>query len=229
MKMKNLSFQMKANQDKDFDELYILEDIGESEVFKEYGAGRLVEELAKCTKENLTVHINSSGGDVFSGVAILNTLKSSGKNVTVIVDGIAASAASLIAMAGNTIKMHKSSMLMIHNCWTIAMGNAKALRETADKMDKIMDSQKDVYVERSGGKLTREKLTELLDAETYLSAKEAKAYGLCDEIIGETEEETDTVQETEQEEIKMQEEPVIQDDPAPNLEVPKTENLWDFF
>lgn len=131
---------------------------------------------------NINLYINSPGGSVFEGVAIHNMLKRHKAKVNVYVDALAASIASVIAMAGDTIHMPKNSMLMIHNPWTFAMGNAADLRKTADDLDRIGNSTKQTYLEKSGTKLTEQKLQEMLDAETWLSADEAFAFGLCDVV-----------------------------------------------
>lgn len=133
--------------------------------------------------EKIEVRINSNGGDVFAGVAVANVLQSVDKPVHVVVDGIAASAASAIAMAGDTVTMPESSMLMIHNAYTWTCGNAKELRKEADDLDKVMQSVKLLYLGKAKGKVTAEKLDELLDEGTYLSAKEAYMLGLCDEVV----------------------------------------------
>lgn len=130
--------------------------------------------------ETLNVFINSPGGDVFAGQAIYSMLKRHKAHVNVYVDGIAASIASLIAMAGDTVIMPENAMMMIHNPWTIAIGNAEEFRKIADDMDKIRDSMIVAYGNRSA--LMKEEIIELLDAETWLSAEDCKEYGFCDEI-----------------------------------------------
>lgn len=129
----------------------------------------------------LNVFINSPGGDVFAGQAIYSMLKRHKASVTVYVDGLAASAASLVAMAGDNIKMPENAMLMVHNAWTIASGNAGDFRKLADDMDKINASIRTAYLAKAPG-LTEDKITELMDAETWLSAQEAVDYGLADEV-----------------------------------------------
>ncbi|MGE6343763.1 head maturation protease, ClpP-related [Bacillus mycoides] len=130
----------------------------------------------------LNLHVNSPGGSVFEGIAIYNMLKRHKAKVNVYIDALAASIASVIAMAGDTIYMPKNSMLMIHNPWTWTEGNATELRKAADDLDRIGNSSKQTYLQKSGNKLTDEKLQEMLDAETWLSADEAFEYGLCDVI-----------------------------------------------
>ncbi|MGG5766607.1 head maturation protease, ClpP-related [Bacillus wiedmannii] len=130
----------------------------------------------------LNLHVNSPGGSVFEGIAIYNMLKRHKAKVNVYIDALAASIASVIAMAGDTIYMPKNSMLMIHNPWTWTEGNAAELRKAANDLDRIGNSSKQTYLQKAGDKLTDEKLQEMLDAETWLSADEAFEYGLCDVI-----------------------------------------------
>lgn len=130
----------------------------------------------------LNVYINSPGGSVFQGQAIHTMLKRHKAKVNIHVDGVAASIASVIAMAGDTVYMPKNAMMMIHNPWTFAMGNAKDLRKMADDLDKIADSIIEVYQDKTGELMSREKLVDLLDAETWLTAQECLDYGLCDQL-----------------------------------------------
>lgn len=133
--------------------------------------------------EVINLYINSPGGSVFEGIAIRNMLKRHKAKVKVYVDALAASIASVIATAGDEVYMYKNSMLMVHNAWTSATGNAAELRKAADDLDRISNSSKQSYLEKAGDKLTDEKLQELLDAETWLSADEAYQYGLCDVVL----------------------------------------------
>lgn len=127
----------------------------------------------------LNVYVNSPGGDVFAGQAIYSQLKRHKATVNVYIDGLAASIASVIAMAGDTIHMPKNAMLMIHNAWSIAMGNAKDFRKMADDLDKIDLSIQETYLAKAT-EMKQEDLVALLDAETWLTAKEALDLGLCD-------------------------------------------------
>lgn len=130
--------------------------------------------------DTLNVFINSPGGDVFAGQAIYSMLKRHKATVNVYVDGLAASIASLIAMAGDKVIMPKNAMMMIHSPWTIAVGNAQELRKIADDMDKIRDSMVVAYEKRSA--LTKDEILEIMDAETWLSADDCLEYGFADEI-----------------------------------------------
>lgn len=131
----------------------------------------------------INLHLNSPGGSVFDGVAISSMLKQHKATVNVYIDGIAASIASVIAMAGDTIFMPSNSMMMVHNPLTLVWGNAQEMRKQADVLDKISESMKLSYLERAGDKLDKETLDNLMDNETWLSAHEAVSYGLADEVI----------------------------------------------
>lgn len=135
--------------------------------------------------ETINLHINSPGGSVFEGINIYNMLKMHKAKVDVYIDALAASIASVIAMCGDTVYMHKNSMMMIHHAMTGAWGNAQQLRKAADDIEKISKTSCQTYLDRAGDKLTEETLQELLDAETWLSADEAFSYGLCDVVLAE--------------------------------------------
>jgi ATP-dependent protease ClpP protease subunit len=125
----------------------------------------------------IAVRINSPGGDAFEGVAIFNVIRAQGKPVNVFVDGIAASAASIVAMAGDTRTMGSGAMLMIHNAWSSCVGYAEDMRKMADTLDKVSASVASIYVERGG--ITAEKAKQLMDAESWLSGTDALELGLA--------------------------------------------------
>ena len=133
--------------------------------------------------KTLNLYINSPGGSVFQGQAIYSILKRHSAQINVYIDGVAASIASVIAMAGDTIYMPKNTMMMIHNPWTFAMGNANDLRKVADDLEKIRESLIEAYLSKTGDALSREKLIEIMDAETWLTAQDCYDYGLCDEVV----------------------------------------------
>ncbi|WP_107923482.1 head maturation protease, ClpP-related [Lysinibacillus parviboronicapiens] len=138
--------------------------------------------------EDIELEINSYGGDVFLGIDLMNTLRGHAGNVTIIITGIAASAASIIAMGANTIKMYSNTQLMVHNAWTYAAGNAKELRKVADDLESIGESVLASYTHRVDEAIVKK----LLDEETYLSASKAKELGFIDEIIDEKAEEVES-------------------------------------
>lgn len=140
-----------------------------------------VAELGKVQGKTLTVEINSPGGDVFAALAMYNALRASGKEIVAKVMGVAASAASLVFMAGDKRVMPKNTHLMVHNPWSFAVGNADELRETAETLDKIGASLKATYAARSGMK--DEDVDAMLAKDTWLSADESLEMGLATEVI----------------------------------------------
>lgn len=143
-------------------------------------AEMLVSELKDLNVADITLHINSPGGDVFDGIAILNALRDHPANITVKVDALAASIASVIAQAGNKIIMGRNSTMMIHNASGFAMGEAKDLRKLADLLDSTTANIASIYAERAGG--TAKQWLKVMDEETWYTADEAVAAGLADEV-----------------------------------------------
>ncbi len=132
-----------------------------------------LKELGDVSTINLS--INSGGGSVFDGIAIYNMLKSHKATVNVYVEGLAASIASVIAMAGDTITMRSGSMMMVHMPWTLSQGNAEEMRKTADTLEKTGDSIVDIYSERTG--ISPDNIRNIMNEETWLSAEEAVEQG----------------------------------------------------
>lgn len=130
----------------------------------------------------LNIYINSPGGDVFEGNTIMNMLKRKKCVKNVYIDGLAASIASVIAMAGDKIIMPENSMMMIHNAWAHTAGNSSELRKLADDLDKVNASIRQVYLDKAGDKLDEETIITLMDNETWLTAQECYDYGLCDQV-----------------------------------------------
>lgn len=160
--------------------LYIFGDIVESGY--EWTPGdasplSVVQDLAGVTAPEIQVHIDSYGGDTSAGLAIYNTLAAHPARIITIAEGFAASAASLIFMAGEERLMRPSSLLMIHNAWTSASGNADQLRDAASDLDKISDVAAGIY--RSHCNMTADQLAEMLTAETWLQPAEALTYGFA--------------------------------------------------
>lgn len=130
---------------------------------------------------DVTVRVNSPGGDVSAGISIYNMLNEHEGNVTIKVDGLAASIASLIAMAGDKIVMLPGSMMMVHNPWTFAAGNADDMAQVVEMLEKTGESMIPIYSARTGQ--SEEKIKELLKAETWLTAQDAVDLGFADEAI----------------------------------------------
>lgn len=159
--------------------IQIYGDIGQSF----WGDGITAKQVADALASNpksVTIRINSPGGDAFEGVAIYNILKSSGKPVNVIVDGLAASAASIIAMAGDTVIMGKGTTMMIHPAMTLAYGNSADMRSIAEVLEKVTGSMADIYAERTG--TDREVLLERMYSELWMNAGEAVELGFADSV-----------------------------------------------
>lgn len=164
----------------DMAELCIYDEIG----FWGLNAKDFQAQLKACKAKNLAIHINSPGGDVIDGFAIYNMLKAFPGKKNVIVDGIAASIASIIAMAGDTITMPENAFMFIHNPLVNGTGgNADDLRKVADDLDKMKESLLSIYEARTGS--DRAKITKMMNEETLLTAKEARTLGFCDEVIAE--------------------------------------------
>ena len=137
--------------------------------------------LSAVTTPKISLRINSPGGDVFDGYAMFNALKSHSAEAAVTIDGLAASAASVVALGGDTVAMADPSMMMIHRAWTVAMGNAGDMRATADVLAKVDGQIADVYSQKTGK--SSKAMLELMDAETWLTAQEAADLGLVDQVI----------------------------------------------
>ena len=134
--------------------------------------------------ENITLHINSPGGSVFSAVAIANTLKNHKAKITANIDGLAASAATIITSACDTVRMPKNALFMVHNPITFAYGNNQDMQKTLEMLNKVKNSIIETYLNKA--KTDKETLSELMDNETWMSAEEAKEYGFVDEILDES-------------------------------------------
>jgi ATP-dependent protease ClpP protease subunit len=137
-------------------------------------------QLKSVTAPSITVHINSPGGDVFDGIAILNALRSHPATVNVVVDGVAASAASFIAMAGDSITMAPNSTMMIHDASGVCMGNAADMESMAGLLDKMSDNIASVYASRAGG--TTAQWRDAMRGEQWYTADEAVTAGLADRV-----------------------------------------------
>ena len=149
-------------------------DLWEGKVESDTSAAHIKKQLSAYKDiERVELHINSWGGSVFEANAIANMLRRIECDTVAYIDAFACSAASAVAVACKTVKMPRNAVLMIHNPWQIAVGNATELRKAADELDTLSEAFRTIYLEKSGDKLTEEKLIEMLDAETYLTAEQA--------------------------------------------------------
>lgn len=172
--MKNwYSIQAKAEQTP---EISIYDDIGAWGVT----AKQFIGDLKAISAKTIKLSINSPGGSVFDALAMYNALRQHEADIEVTIMGVAASAASLVAMAGDKIVMPENAFMMIHNPLNFAYGNAEDLREMADVLDKIGASLVATYAARTG--LADDEIKALLDAETWLNAEDAVAKGFADEL-----------------------------------------------
>lgn len=154
---------------------------------------------------DITVWINSPGGDCVAAAQIYNMLTQYEGNVTVKIDGIAASAASVIAMAGNTVLMSPVSMMMIHNPATVAFGDHAEMQKAIDMLAEVKESIINAYVIKTG--LSRSKLSHLMDAETWMDVNKAIELGFADDIItrAETKPNTDDPEEEDEDDESTEE------------------------
>lgn len=195
-KKTDIRFEAKDEQNKEYD-LFIYGPIS-SFSFSGRSAEGVRMRLQGVEANRINVHINSPGGSAFDGVAIGNLLKNHKAEIVIHIDGWAASAASVIAMAGDKVIMPENTMMMIHRASTIEIGNAATFEKTAADLRKIDSALAASYKKRFVGE--QSELDQLLDDETFLTAQEALAFGLADEITNEVE-----IHDLEDEETKEEE------------------------
>lgn len=171
------NFQMQGD---DSAEVYLYEEIGE---FWGKSAKDFATELdALGDIKNLSVRINSMGGSVFDGFSIHSLLKNHSAHVTINIDGIAASIASVIAMAGDEVKISENGFIMLHEPWTIMAGTAQDFRNEADVLDKLRDQSVKAYSVKTG--LSEADILTMVDGvETWLNAEEATERGFADSVM----------------------------------------------
>ncbi|KGQ17069.1 peptidase S14 [Proteus mirabilis] len=170
-------FRMQAKEDQTAD-IYIYDEIGGWGI----SARRFTEDLISLGNlSHINLHIHSPGGEVFDGIAIYNQLKNHSATITVYIDGLAASMASVIAMVGDTVIMPKNAMMMIHKPWGVSWGDANDMREYADLLDKLENVLIPAYVAKTGK--TTEEITAMLEQETWLDGDECVEHGFADKVI----------------------------------------------
>jgi ATP-dependent protease ClpP protease subunit len=159
-----------------FAEVYLYDEIG----FYGVSAGQFVAELGALDVDEIDLHVNSPGGEVWDGIAIYNALVNHRASINAYTDGIAASAASVIVMAGDTRVMAKGSQLMIHDAWGLCVGNAAEMAAMATRLDQESDNIAGIYSSRAGG--TVKQWRKAMVEETWYNAEEAVAAGLADKV-----------------------------------------------
>lgn len=152
----------------------------------------IVKKLRALNVKTINVHINSYGGDVSEGLAIYNVLRESSAQIVTVCDGFACSAASVVFMAGDKRIMRPASLLMIHNAWTYAMGNAAELRKSADDLDTITQASVEAY--KQVATISEDEIKALMDAETWILPDDAVAYGFATDIDDDDDDEDELMQ-----------------------------------
>jgi ATP-dependent protease ClpP protease subunit len=171
-------YEFKAAKDSDSVEIRIYDSIGWWGVT----ASDFAAELDKVDASEIVLRINSSGGDVFDGFAIFNLLRDHPATVRTIVDGFAASIASIIALAGDTVEIHEAAVVMIHDPWGVGIGNAEELRQLADVLDKTIASpMAKIYAAKMD--LETQEVRDLMASETWYTGEEAVEAGFADTLL----------------------------------------------
>jgi ATP-dependent Clp protease, protease subunit len=176
--------------DEDSAKLIIYGDIGESWWGDYITASDVERVLKELTTNTLHVHINSYGGDVFEGIAIYNLLKNHKAKIVIHIDGVAASAASLIAMAGDDIISGTGAMIMVHEAWTYAYGNKTDIQKVLNSLIGIDKSIVDIYMTRFTGE--RSEMETFVRNETWFTSDEALEFGLVDKVTNDTQDDDET-------------------------------------
>ncbi len=159
----------------------ILDVIGSDWFGEGVTAKRIAAALRVIGERDVVVNLNSPGGDYFEGLAIYNMLREHKGEVTVKILGLAASAASVIAMAGDQVQIARAGFLMIHNTWVVAMGDKNGLREVADWLEPFDSAAADIYAARTG--LEAKEIARMLDRETWIPGSQAVDDGFADELL----------------------------------------------
>ncbi|MGV1900733.1 head maturation protease, ClpP-related [Agrobacterium sp. 22-3674b3] len=144
-------------------------------------AKKIAAQLRAIGPRPVEVQINSPGGDMFEGIAIYNVLREHSQPITIKIMGMAASAASIIAMAGDTIHIGAASFVMIHNCWVVAVGNRHDMRETSEWLEPFDQAMVDLYAARSAR--DPKEIAKWMDSETYMSGSQAIERGFADGLL----------------------------------------------
>lgn len=177
-------YSLAVNEEKSEANIYIYGDITSWEWFdNDVSSYTLVRQLEDLDVNNINVYINSYGGEVGEGLAIYNSLKRHKAKIKTYCDGFACSIASVIFMAGDERIMSNASLLMVHNAWTWASGNANDFRKQADDLDAITQASINAYMENVN--ITEEEVKAMLDNETWLSYQNALEYGFATSVVNE--------------------------------------------
>lgn len=173
--MKQNWYEIK-NQTSDNADVYIFNEIGTFGVT----AQGFVNDIKDLDGQNITLHINSVGGEVFEGMAIHSIIKNRKGNTKAYIEGIAASIATVVALAADEVVMSENSLFMVHNAWGGSSGDARDMRKQAEVLEKITNEIADIYVKKT--KRPYNEIVELMDNETWMTAEEAYEFGFIDRV-----------------------------------------------
>ena len=179
--MKRKFWNWVKNEGEETRTLYLSGEISDETWFGDEVTPRLFKDELMAGSGDITLWINSPGGDVFAAAQIYNMLMDYPGRVTVKIDGLAASAASVIAMAGSQVEMSPVAMMMIHNPITVAIGDSKEMQKAIDMLAEVKESIVNAYEIKTG--LSRNKISRLMDAESWFNAKKAVEMGFADSIL----------------------------------------------
>ncbi|WP_044294499.1 head maturation protease, ClpP-related [Robinsoniella peoriensis] len=179
--MKRKFWNWVKNEDEGIRTLYLDGEISDETWYGDEVTPQMFKTELAAGEGNITVWINSPGGDVFAAAQIYNMLMDYKGNVTVKVDALAASAASVIAMAGTTVQMSPVAMMMIHNPMTIAIGDSKEMKKAGEMLNEVKESIMNAYEIKTG--MNRTKISNLMDAESWFNARKAVELGFADEVL----------------------------------------------
>jgi len=171
------------NKAKDRADIWLYGDIGESWSGDSVTAKDLSDELKNLAGvKEITLRINSPGGNVFDGLAMYNSLKKFPARIVTEIDGMALSIASVVALAGDEVRMAGNAVYMIHNPWTMTAGDSAEMRKVADQLDLVRDSLAGTYAAKTKDKSTLEQISDWMNAETWFNADESLKAGFVDQI-----------------------------------------------
>ncbi|WP_302161429.1 head maturation protease, ClpP-related [Acidaminococcus intestini] len=179
--MKRKFWNWVKNEGEEARTLYLSGEISDETWFGDEVTPKLFKDELMAGSGDITLWINSPGGDVFAAAQIYNMLMDYPGHVTVKIDGLAASAASVIAMAGSQVEMSPVAMMMIHNPITVAIGDSKEMQKAIDMLAEVKESIVNAYEIKTG--LSRNKISRLMDAESWFNAKKAVEMGFADSIL----------------------------------------------
>lgn len=179
--MKRKFWNWVKNEGEEARTLYLSGEISDETWFGDEVTPKMFKDELMAGSGDITIWINSPGGDVFAAAQIYNMLMDYPGRVTVKIDGLAASAASVIAMAGSQVEMSPVAMMMIHNPITVAIGDSKEMQKAIDMLAEVKESIVNAYEIKTG--LSRNKISRLMDAESWFNAKKAVELGFADSIL----------------------------------------------